>query len=69
MTLKKSIFSFLASANALDLQSQTGTELEWDPLGDLWGGMKTFGTGIVETGGSARTGDFGGFGDGLLKVG
>ena len=68
MTFKKSIFSFLASANAIDLQSQTGTELGFDPWGIL-DGVGTVVGGGVDTVESIVTGDLGGVGDGLLTVG
>ena len=70
MNFNKSIISFLASANALKLQSKLNTEFFVLDMGeDLVNGMVDLGEGIYDLGDSIVTGDIDGVGDSLLDIG
>ena len=70
MNFNKSIITFLASANALKLQSKLSTENVVFDLGtDLYNGFTDFGKHGVDLVGDLVTGDIDGVGDNLLGMG
>ena len=69
MNFNKSIISFLASANALMLESKLNTEFFIIDIGeDLVNGIVDVGEGIYDLGDSIVTGDIVGVGDSLLDI-
>lgn len=69
MNFNKSIISFLASANALMLESKLNTEFFIIDIGeDLVNGIVDVGEGIYDLGDSIVTGDINGVGDSLLDI-
>lgn len=69
MNFNKSIISFLASANALKLQSKLDTEFFLIDIGeDFVNGIIDVGEGIYDLGDSIVTGDIDGVGDSLLDI-